>query len=98
MEGKVYTQEELRDMIAPILARYDMAGAGLFGSYARGDATPDSDIDVILFGNPGFRLTNVFGVAEELLEASGKKVDVFEVGELLPGKFKDTVLSELVML
>ena len=96
--GKVYTHEELREMVLPILSQYGMASAGLFGSYARNEATPESDIDLLVFGKPGFRLTDVFGVAEELYEASGKRVDVFEAGELLPGSFRDTVMTELVML
>ncbi|WP_439787722.1 nucleotidyltransferase family protein [Parvibacter caecicola] len=38
----------------PLLDRYDMKSAFLFGSYARGDADEDSDIDVLVVGNEGF--------------------------------------------
>ena len=94
----VYTLEELGNLILPLVERYGMQSASVFGSYARGEATPDSDIDVLLYGGDSFRPLNVFGVAEELYEASGKRVDVYEISELDDGPFKDTVLREAVAL
>lgn len=70
----------------------------LFGSYARGEATADSDIDVLLRKNEGARVMNVFGVAEELHCASGKDVDVHEISELNDGPFRDTVLADAIPL
>ena len=51
----VLTQDGIRDIVLPLLDRYDMKSAFLFGSYARGDADEDSDIDALLVGNEGFR-------------------------------------------
>lgn len=98
MEQTVYTHDELREMVAPLLVKYDMASASLFGSYARGDATVLSDIDLLLIGNEGFRPINVFGVAEELHRISGKAVDVYEISELNHSSFRETVLREAVAL
>lgn len=98
VEQRVYTQNELREMVMPLLKKYDMASASLFGSYARGEATDASDIDLLLFGNEGFRPFNVFGVAEDLHRVSGKTVDVYEISELDEGSFRDTVLKEAVSL
>lgn len=98
MAGNVYTIDELRNMIVPLAAKFGMASASLFGSYARGEATPDSDIDVLLVGKKGFRPLSVFGVAEELHRASGKQVDVYELSELDDGPFKDVVTREAVLL
>ena len=94
----VYTLSQLRDMIMPLVERYGMKAASVFGSYARGEATPDSDIDVLLYGGDTFRHFNVFAVAEDLHETSGKRVDVYEVSELNDGPFRDTVLREAVAL
>lgn len=96
--SETYTIDELRSILAPILDRYGMASASLFGSYARGQADADSDIDVILFGKPGFRALDVFGVAEELHRQTGKKVDVYEQSELEPGPFRDSIMKEAVAL
>lgn len=98
MTDGVYTHSELRSLIVPLLAKYDMSSAGLFGSYARGVADAESDIDVVLVANDGAPALNVFGVAEELHRATGKRVDVYEMSELEPGAFRDAVLSEMVAL
>lgn len=98
MSSQVYTFDQLRAMITPLLLKYDMSSASIFGSYARGEADQDSDIDVLLVGNPGFNTFNIFGVAEDLYNLSGKNVDVFEISELKEGLFKDTILREAVQL
>ncbi len=94
----VYTKEELRSMILPLLTKYGMASASLFGSYARGEADATSDIDLLLIGEKGFRPLGVFGMAEDLHRISGKAVDVYEISELDEGPFRDAVLREAVQL
>lgn len=96
--SKIYTVEELRSLVVPLLSKHDMKEARLFGSYARGDADESSDIDLLLTGNPGFRPLSVYGVSAELREATGKDVDVYEMCELDPGSFRDAVLREAVLL
>lgn len=98
MKDEVYTRDELRGMIEPLLEKYDMKSASLFGSYARGEADDASDIDVLLVGNEGFRPLNIFGIAEELHRVSGKRVDVYELSELNEGPFRDAVIKEAVAL
>ena len=96
--SEMYTIDELRSIIQPILEKYDMDSASLFGSYARGQADADSDIDLLLYAKPGFKALDVFGVAEELHRRTGKPVDVLEQSELEPGAFRDTVIREAVAL
>ena len=80
----VFTIEELARLVDPILQRYGASGASLFGSYARGEATPDSDIDLIVLGGPTFDRRDVFSIAEDLYEEAGKPVHVYEESELNP--------------
>lgn len=98
MSERVYTVDELRDMILPLARRHGMAGASLFGSYARGEARPDSDIDVLLTRGERFSPLDLFAFTEQLYEASGKEVDVYERGELLDGPFRDAVLRDELVL
>ena len=42
----VYTIKEIKNIIKPILNKHGITDINLFGSYARGDARPDSDIDI----------------------------------------------------
>lgn len=98
MTDGVYTTDEIRCMVLPLLGRYDISQASLFGSYARGAADAESDIDLLLIGAEGFRPLNIFGVAEDLHRASGKRVDVYEISELDEGPFREKVLEEAVVL
>ena len=41
----MYSISEIRDIVAPIARRHGVERMTLFGSYARGDNTPSSDID-----------------------------------------------------
>ena len=98
MSDDVYTVDEIREMLRPLLKRYHMASASLFGSYARGEADASSDIDVLLVGEDGCHALDVLGVTEELYRTSGKEVDVYEISELREGDFKETVLKEALAL
>ena len=97
-QENVYTIDELRQIVVPLLDKYGMQEARLFGSYARGVADASSDIDLLLTGKPGFRPLAVYGLSADVMEATGKKVDVYEMCELDPGAFKNTVLAEAVLL
>lgn len=46
----LYTLTDLQDMIMPVIKRYKAEHAILFGSYARGEATVTSDIDLMVIG------------------------------------------------
>lgn len=46
MMDRVYTIEEIKSIVAPIAAAHDVNRIYLFGSYARGEATTGSDIDL----------------------------------------------------
>ena len=45
MTSKIYSIDEIKAMVAPIAEQYGVARIFLFGSYARGEAKPDSDLD-----------------------------------------------------
>ena len=52
------------------------------GSYARGEAEAQSDLDFLVFGGDGFSLTEILSLGEELREVLQKKVDIFEIREV----------------
>lgn len=83
--GVVYTFDDLQRLVKPILDRYGAESAVLFGSYARGEATSESDIDLLVKGGELFAPTDVFAIADDLYNASGKRVDVYEESEIRAG-------------
>lgn len=86
---------DIESCIRVLLERYHAEYALLFGSYARGDATPESDVDVVVVGGPGFRKTNILAFAEDLRTMTGKNADAFELCELDEGtSFYNAVMRE----
>jgi predicted nucleotidyltransferase len=71
----VYTIDEIADKVQPIAETYDIDTIYLFGSYARGEATEKSDIDLYVeFFKPlGLRYCSFVSEVEECL---GKCVDI----------------------
>ncbi len=66
MNDKIYTLDEIKSIAVPIAKRYQIAGLYLFGSYARGEATAQSDLD--------FRVDR--GQMTDLLELGGLYSDL----------------------
>ena len=89
------TEKQVQDAIKVLLRRYGAESAVLFGSYARGDQTDSSDIDVVVFGGKNFKKSNIFAFAEELRQMTGKGVDAFEICEVDPQTpFYQSVMEE----
>lgn len=73
---------EIEEYIRKLLRKYNAEYAILFGSYARGEANENSDIDVIVVGGDKFRARDIFSFGEELREITDKNVDAFEMREV----------------
>lgn len=58
------------------LAQYDVSEAYLFGSFARGEQTPDSDIDLRLVCGATMTFGALYELSHELEEALVRKVDI----------------------
>ena len=95
----VLTMAEIKAALRTLLARYNAEQAIVFGSYARGDVTPDSDLDVIIVGGKNFVPRNIFALAEDLRELFGRDADVFEIREVNAGTpFYESVMREGVRI
>jgi uncharacterized protein len=69
--------------------------ACVFGSVARGTATPDSDVDVLYELEPGRRLGwEIEQLADELAAVFGRPVDLVSA-VALHRRLKNAVLSEV---
>lgn len=88
---------EIKTIVKKLLKRYHAEYALLFGSYARGDATPDSDVDIIIVGGKDFIPRNIFALAEDLREMTGRNADVFEMREVNAGTpFYESIMRESI--
>lgn len=66
MSEAIYTLDKIKDIVKPIANKYNVQAIYLFGSYARGDADENSDLDFLVFGGAEFKLTNIFALVEKL--------------------------------
>ena len=87
--------DEIKSVVKALLKRYHAEYALLFGSYARGEATPESDIDIVFIGGKNFVPRNIFALAVDLREMTGRDADVFEIREVNTGTpFYESVMRE----
>ena len=68
-----------RDEILRIAARHGAHNVRVFGSVARGQARPDSDIDFLVEFEPERTVLDLSSLILDLQEALGRKVDVVEI-------------------
>ena len=74
--------ESRRDEVLAIAARYHASRVRLFGSAARGDDRPDSDIDLLVDFEQGSSLFDLMRMGRELEALFGRAVDVVSTGGL----------------
>ncbi len=76
-----------------ILHKYGVTKAHVFGSYARGEATPDSDLDLLVELGVGRTYLDLGGLQYELEERLSRRVDV---ATKLNRHFEPYITPELV--
>ena len=78
--------ETMQKTIAEYFKTQPVLKAWLFGSYARGEETPQSDVDILFVPDKSqhFSLFTMGGMYEDLKELLGKEVDLITENGLLP--------------
>ena len=83
MSEKVYTVDEIKKILKKLLENMPVDNVILFGSYAKNEATKDSDLDFIIDTKEqliGFKL---FSLITKIEETFKKNVDAFEKSEII---------------
>lgn len=83
MTKKIYTIEEIKNILADILENMPVYSVILFGSYAKNSADKNSDLDFVIDTKEtliGFKL---FSLITKIEEAFNKEVDAFEKSEII---------------
>jgi predicted nucleotidyltransferase len=89
----VLTVDDIAKRLTPIFQNNGVTRAVLFGSYAKGEATEDSDIDMVVELDPEVRALKYFGILEDLVEVLGKKVDMIPYRSIIPNERVDLEIS-----
>ena len=97
MPEKPYTITELQRLIQPVATRYGVERVLLFGSYARGEAKSNSDIDLRIDNGAIKDYFELSGFQQELETILSGTVDVLTTGSL-EDKFLSRIAAEEVVL
>ena len=74
--------EEIKSYITPVVEKYPVEKVILFGSYARGDASDTSDVDLVVESGGKMRNTKIFALGGDLLVTLPVRVDVYDILEI----------------
>jgi len=77
MTREIYTIEQLRSMLIPVFRLHGVKSAVLFGSYGKGIAGADSDIDLLV--DSRLRGLRFVGLMEDVRSAVDKDVDLLDI-------------------
>lgn len=93
------TRDAIRSAFADILKDYDVKEAYLFGSYARGDQTPDSDVDVRLLCGNTMTYGTLYDIQMALKQQLGCDVDIVSAKpHQMRQSFYEAIKDEEVLL
>ncbi len=86
-----------REEVLAIARRYRLRHVRVFGSAARGEFTPRSDVDLLAEFPEDFTLLQKSAAERELAEALGRKVDLVSASGLRP-RIREKILEEALPL
>ena len=96
MTDKIYSLEEIENIVVPIAEEYDVDALYLFGSYARGEANQNSDVDFRVEKGRirGIRFAGFYADLEDALQ---KNVDVVTTASLDADFIKEIAKDEVLI-
>lgn len=87
--------EQIKEKALPILKEAGITRCAIFGSYATGENTNNSDVDILVELPEDYSLFDYVGLELKLEEALGRKVDLVEYSAIKP-RIKERILSSQV--
>lgn len=94
----VLTIKRIKDAIIPVLVKHKIEEVYLFGSYARGEATLESDVDIYCSSGDIKTLIDQGVLEDELQTALGKDVDIIFIGSKMNDYFKEHLEADKIRI
>ena len=91
------TIPQIKTIVTRICKKYGVKNAYLFGSYAKGQADSQSDIDLIIDKGDIHTYRDYFHFHQELEDSLGTKVDLTSEEGMFP-KFFNLIKNDRIML
>jgi hypothetical protein len=90
------TQQEIKNIILDHLKIYQPVTVGIFGSYARGENTEKSDIDILVKFKVAPSLLTLIKLENELSDLLGIKVDLITTGAIKNKRVQKSIKKDLI--
>ena len=81
MVKQVYTVADIKDKLMPVFKKYNIKKAILFGSYSKGVARANSDVDIMVESD--LRGLAFYGLLEDVVNVIGKSVDLLDKRQII---------------
>lgn len=91
MRDTIYSVSDLKEILTPVFVKHSVKKAVLFGSYAKGLADKNSDVDLLL--DSGLKGLDFVGLIEDISSVLDKEVDVFDRTHIIADS---EILSEIL--
>lgn len=98
VKPNVLTIKQIKEKIKPVMKKHGINNVYLFGSYARGEANSNSDVDIYCDRGDVQTLFEAVGFENELADALGKKVDVVTVGSRMHDYFRQQLEEDMIKI
>lgn len=98
IDPNVLTIKEIKERIKPVIEKHGIKDVYLFGSYARGEANRNSDVDIYCDGGDVKTLWEHSSLEDELKEALGKDVDLVTIGSQMHDFFRQQLEKDMIKI
>lgn len=93
MNKKIYTIEEIKEILKQTLKNVPVYSVTLFGSYAKNSANENSDLDLVIDTKETLMGFKLFSLITKIEEAFNKQVDAFEKAEIIENSKMDAEIK-----
>ena len=94
----ILTIKQIRERVKTVIAQHEIKEVYLFGSYSRGEANRNSDVDLYCDKGDVDTLWKLSAFVDELEEALGKKVDIVLIGSHMDDYFKEELEKDMLRI
>ena len=98
IKTNVLSIKQIKERIKPIIKKHQIKDVYLFGSYSRGEANENSDVDIYCDKGDLRTLYDEVDLIDEFENALGKKVDLVTIGSRMQDFFKQQIEEDMIKI